>query len=350
MRERPAWIGRARDGTVRHEAGLYLDPGAPGVIDYTAAVAADLLSRYDVDGLHLDYIRYPGQDWGYNEAALRRFRRLYGADTGAPPAPDDPEFCHFRRHQVTDLVRRLHAVTRSIRPRAVLSVAVVAQGPPDEDFRRTLTYGRYFQDWPAWVREGIVDAVYLMNYKRADEPAQQGEFEGWVRLAAPLARGRQIVVGQGAFLQGADASLRQLRWLAHSTGLHGVAVYSYAAPADSERQRPAFWKVLGEQVFRKEAPVPALPWIERPETGALVGRVTDRSGHTADAAIVTVNGPTRRRGRTDAGGFYVFTGLPPGRYSLRATVSRGEWVDGLAQTLAGRVIRRDLDLKESDRY
>ena len=39
----------------------YLDPGNPGTADYLIRIAKEITSRYDIDGIHLDYIRYPEQ-------------------------------------------------------------------------------------------------------------------------------------------------------------------------------------------------------------------------------------------------------------------------------------------------
>lgn len=68
-------LGQAEDGH-----SYYLDPGHPGVQEHLSRVVTDLLRRYDVDGLQLDYIRYSGNQWGYNPVALNRFKRLTGRD------------------------------------------------------------------------------------------------------------------------------------------------------------------------------------------------------------------------------------------------------------------------------
>ncbi len=57
---------------------LWATPALSLTRDHIAAVAADIVSRYNVDGLHLDYIRYPGNEWGYNEVALKRFQAELG--------------------------------------------------------------------------------------------------------------------------------------------------------------------------------------------------------------------------------------------------------------------------------
>lgn len=47
--------------------GLYLDPAHPEVQRYLLAICAEIAGKYAVDGVHLDFIRYPGILWGFNE-------------------------------------------------------------------------------------------------------------------------------------------------------------------------------------------------------------------------------------------------------------------------------------------
>ena len=74
-----------------------VDPGHPGVVRYLADVVLDPVRNYDLDGIHLDYIRYPeDDDYGYNPKAVERFQRLQSST-----------FAQFRRDQVTALVRQI---------------------------------------------------------------------------------------------------------------------------------------------------------------------------------------------------------------------------------------------------
>ncbi len=76
------WMTVSRAGV---QSGEYFDIGLPELHDHVAGVVADIASRYAVDGVHLDYVRYDGAQWGYHPRALQRFR----AETGyqGVPAP-----------------------------------------------------------------------------------------------------------------------------------------------------------------------------------------------------------------------------------------------------------------------
>ncbi|MBI4475637.1 MAG: family 10 glycosylhydrolase, partial [Acidobacteria bacterium] len=54
--------------------GLYVSPVPSLAMKHTASVVTDIVERYAVDGVHLDYIRYPNESFDYSAATLRAFR------------------------------------------------------------------------------------------------------------------------------------------------------------------------------------------------------------------------------------------------------------------------------------
>src|SRR5262249_35056307 len=149
-----------------------LDPGDPEVRAYTHLVLMHLAERYDLDGMHLDFVRYPGGgDWGYSSGALAAFDAASGR-TGAP-APTDPEWQRWRRDQVTAFASDLPNDLIRQKPRLKLSAAVIpwGTGPASQaDWVRTSAYSEVFQDWDAWLRTGVIDLAVAMNYDMAWEP------------------------------------------------------------------------------------------------------------------------------------------------------------------------------------
>ncbi|HXG47184.1 MAG TPA: family 10 glycosylhydrolase, partial [Methylomirabilota bacterium] len=89
----PDWLTRNNAGATWNGGHFAFDPGHPGVQQHTFNVAMDLISRYDLDGLNFDYVRYSGREWGYNPVAVERFNRRFGR-TGQP-AIDDPLWLQF---------------------------------------------------------------------------------------------------------------------------------------------------------------------------------------------------------------------------------------------------------------
>lgn len=236
------WVTRTHSGTWSD----YLDPGLPAVQDHVAAVVAELVARYPVDGVHLDYVRYSGPEHGYHPLALARFREETGR-TGTP-APDDAEWSAWRRAQTRAIVQRAAAAIDASGRDVTLSAAVITwgDGPATADragFRGSMPYWRTLQDWDRWVRDGDLDLVLPMNYFRDHLATEAGWFARWQRYQRSLAADADtlVVSGPGGYLNHPAAVQRQLQ---EAMRLDGAAVYSFQQPTlDGSR---AVWQRLAD--------------------------------------------------------------------------------------------------------
>jgi uncharacterized lipoprotein YddW (UPF0748 family) len=259
-----AWAGPGTTGI------YYLDPGNPDVQAYTTEIYLNVLRNYDVDGIHLDQVRYYEGDstggalrWGYNPTSVARFNQELGRDPATQPAPTDPDWITWRRDQVTALVRRIYTQAKALKPNGAVTAAVVTwgKGPETEaDWSTQPPYASVLQDWREWLREGIVDYLLPMDYYRESDP-QASWFDNWAQWEVTYAGRRNVALGLGSYLNDADGALAQLG-RARSLGALGVALYSYAVPtADLEHgtaeDRASFAAQL-RSVFTRQAPVPAL--------------------------------------------------------------------------------------------
>jgi hypothetical protein len=131
-------------GRTRRSEGLYLSPITEGAQTTPSRWSADWRGRR-LDGIHLDYTRYPSLDFDYSASALQAFRAA--RMPAVPPdvrarldqsAQADPlvwtrEFPEgwnaFRLDRLTTLVQRIRAAVKAARPDAVLSSAVVPDPP-----------------------------------------------------------------------------------------------------------------------------------------------------------------------------------------------------------------------------
>ena len=109
-----------KDGSV-DETSRYIDPGHPGVVEHNLNVIMDCLENYDIDGVHFDYIRYAGRDYGYNPVSVERFNTIYGR-SGIPDATDE-EWCNWRRECVTLEVKRIYINIWKEKPEVLLTTA-----------------------------------------------------------------------------------------------------------------------------------------------------------------------------------------------------------------------------------
>jgi uncharacterized lipoprotein YddW (UPF0748 family) len=207
--------------------GLYLSPSVPEVGDHLEAVVREVLTGYAVDGLHLDFIRYPGPEYDYSRAALEGFalRLRTGADHLEATERAPSEWSDYRRDVLTALVARLSQAARAERPRLVVSAAVGA------DEAQAVT--TRFQSWPEWVAQGSLDAVCPMAYT-----ADSRIFQGQIREAREKTGRRFLWAGVGAYRLDVDGVIEKIR-LARSAGAAGVVIFSHESlrPTDLDRLR-----------------------------------------------------------------------------------------------------------------
>ncbi len=302
-----------------------LDPGHPAAAQYTVDVLMYLVRHYDIDGLHLDYIRYYGADYGYNKVSVDRFHAAYGGS--GLPDPADEQWKAWRREQVTTLVRRIYLEALSVKPDLVVSAATIAwgDGPNQTGWENTSAYRSVFQDWRAWLEEGIVDLAVPMNYDREHDPTQRLYFEHWIEWEKDHTYGRAVVIGQGAWLNAISGSLTQAhKALAPSAAGHlaaGITFYSYAATNKDGLPNSTFYQALsqpsgyGTPPFPTWEPPPTLSWKAAPTRGHLLGWAVGPSGPLARVQV-TLSGPESRTLYTDANGCFGAVDLLPGAYTV----------------------------------
>src|SRR5207247_350763 len=144
-----------------HVEGLYTSPAAPEVKEHIYSVWIDLVERYQLDGLHFDYVRYPAPDYDYSRVALERFRNW--------------------------LVPTL------------LLVSAARFGDAEN------AYNLRFQDWRDWLRRGILDVACPMAYTDSTEL-----FRERIRTAVETAGGARVWAGIGAYRNTVDGTVEQI--------------------------------------------------------------------------------------------------------------------------------------------
>lgn len=211
--------------------GVYGDPANSEYRRHLADVCADVVRRYDVDGIHLDYIRYPGPKWGYSRAGLDAFRVEIDREISAGDRRDmagrvlkNPlvytrrypvRWASFRRRVVSRMVEGIATATRGIRSSIVISAAVF----PDVTDARD----RRFQEWTEWLRSGWIDVACPMNYATS---AERSTFEQRTR-AAIAARGRgRVWMGIGSWRLPIDETVSRVRFV-RRVGANGVVLFSH---------------------------------------------------------------------------------------------------------------------------
>ncbi|HHV61304.1 MAG TPA: family 10 glycosylhydrolase [Firmicutes bacterium] len=224
----PEWAAIDRHGEIGYKQGVnrfyWVCPMHPGVREYYTRLIREVIQKYDVDGIHLDYIRYPDPtlgDFCYSPEHREEFRAKYGID----PLDLDPEanpeeyklWNKVRADAVTSVVRAIAGELRQLRPGAKLSCAVAPRGMPIE-----LNQG-LLQDWPEWASKGYIDLLIPMTYS-----SRPNEMRALLIWAQYFTRGAVPVYAgiQGFGLPGPEGLLAQVN-SALEQGAKGVVIFAY---------------------------------------------------------------------------------------------------------------------------
>lgn len=209
----------------------FANPGDPrnALLEYR--VMMEMVEKYPIDGLHLDYIRYtevPSYDFDYSDVSRAEFERRIGRRVKRWPldvrsGPMRLLYDNWMRSNIDGLVRETALGVRRIKPEVMLSAAVWPR------HRRYWTLIK--QDWPKWVDEGWLDFVVPMDYSGDDE-----RFESLVKEQAGVVDGRRpLVVGIGGWLlESPEQLLRQIA-VTRRYGASGFCLFSYLSEQIAEQ-------------------------------------------------------------------------------------------------------------------
>ncbi len=306
--------------------GYYLDPGHPSAQQWNYNMAMDIVSRYNIDGFHWDYIRYPQQEAGYNATAVARYNAEYGL-TGQP-LPTDSQFSTWRRRQVTDFLRWANADLLAVKPNLVISASVFAS--------RSDAFNARFQDWAAWNNEGLLDICFPMNYTDNNTT-----FNTRVNDSVANQGVRRVYVGPGAYLNTKENTVTQLQYV-RAQGLLGTSLYSYRTPNSGTVDQTGTFAHVHANYQPTWVNTPTLPWKVAPTKGIVKGIVTGPGSAPLYNATVSINTSPVRTIKTDAHGSYAFYETVPGTYTLTASGTGMGSVSDSATVSVGTVVTLNL--------
>ena len=217
---RPDWAGFDNQGNliIPGKPKFFADPANPEVRQYLFDLLDEIISRYDVDGLQFDYVRYPFQDalnnrtFGYGTAAREQFYELTGVDPINIPSRNGGDkrlarlwnqWTDFRIEQITSFVAEASSRLRRQRRGLVVSAAVFSDGT---QYRHHAIQ----QDWEVWAEQGLVDWIVLMSYAR-----NTSEFTDLIRpwVMESSFRSTQVIPGIRLLNLSTAEALNQIRVL-----------------------------------------------------------------------------------------------------------------------------------------
>lgn len=199
----------------RYMEEWFLDPGNPATKEYLASIAKEIVSRYDIDGIHLDYIRYPDRPKDFPDKEM--FRK-YG---------NGKSLEGWRRDNITAIVRHLYKEVKALKPWVKMSSSPIGKYKDTSHYPSGgwNSYYAVYQDAQGWLKEGIQDILFPMMYFNGNN------FYPFALDWQEQCNGRYVVPGLGIyFLDPAEknwelSEIERQIYFTRANGLAGQAYY-----------------------------------------------------------------------------------------------------------------------------
>lgn len=234
---------------VPYKNEYFLNPGHPQTKEYLMSLVREVVKRYDVDGVHFDYLRYPENaprfPDGYDYKRYAKGRSL----------------AQWRRDNITDIVRYIYKEVKALKPWVKVSTSPVGKYRDTSRYssRGWNAYHTVYQDVQGWLGEGIQDQIYPMQYFRGNH------FYPFALDWKEQSNGRHIIPGLGIyFLDPAEGNWtldeieRQMHFI-RAQKLEGEAHYRVKYLMDNTQ---GLYDTLEKNFYTAPALQPAMPWID----------------------------------------------------------------------------------------
>lgn len=278
-----------------------LDPSREQSRAFQCAVLEELIEKYEIDGIQVDYIRYPlpiyyqahnYEDFGYQSPASEAFQKQYGVDPATLSINDErwADWCTFRRGVITDYARQLSETVKAADETLEVSFTCFA----DHNDRQVYVY----QDVELWAKEGFADAIYPMIY--GDTTEYQSSYAA---QTASVAEDAGLMLGVGLYVRASHQSITEQLYMPFSFSADGVSLFtlryvSYCGYDETVRtafRMPAAPAGNGEETVRAcvafladRADALAYLFPEESALSSLAGELRALSApESADAAALT---------------------------------------------------------------
>ncbi len=210
------------NGEVR---GVGADVHRPQYRDFIVDVMVGIARDYEVDGIHLDYIRTMSRC--YCEKCRDEFQEQFGRPLTEAA---DEEWVTWQRAAIGDIVRRTAEGVRQVRPNAIMSAAV---------FSNMAGGAVQGQDPAEWARRGWLDVVIPMDYSMQTLAVHSHE----KTFLEALDDDEQLVTGLSLYMRSGEAILprppelvkAQIQ-LVRSMGIHGYALFRLGILSDAQAE------------------------------------------------------------------------------------------------------------------
>ncbi len=164
----PEWAAKMKNGEyyLTTESGyIFMNVALPDVQDYLEELYSELLNKYDIKGLQLDYIRYPvnhdeNDSIGFDDYSRAQVKEIYKFDlmdiTKEGNREEWAKFSEWKQNNVTNFVERISRRMKEVNSNVQISTSVFGNPTEAIDLKN--------QNWPEWIEKGYLDFISPMAY------------------------------------------------------------------------------------------------------------------------------------------------------------------------------------------
>lgn len=224
-KQHPEWV-------VKYDGNYYFDPGLSAVRRLVLNGATEIITNYDVDGIHLDDYFYPGTDFN-DSVTYERYGDKF----------DNIE--DWRRDNINQLIRMLDQTLHNIDPDIAFGVSPAgiwdnkSSNPRGSDTNGRSSYSEIYCDSLQWIESGTVDYIcpqlyWAIGFEAADFSVlidwwQDAVSTSDVALYIGIGAYRMAEASPGDVWYGTEELLRQLELIDHSIDIQGEVYYNYSS-------------------------------------------------------------------------------------------------------------------------
>lgn len=253
----PEWLVVDSNGNqmALNSSYVFATPGNPAVWDHIINVLSEIALKYNIDGIHFDYIRYPGPNYSYDSVSISRYQEAKSKNNSL--LRED-----WQRAQVTEFLSRAYESIISIKPMLKVTAAVWGIYKNNWGWANVSEgYFDYYQDSQGWMQLGIVDAISPMIYWPMTDP--QGERTDYATLALDFMNnsgsrfffsGLHVYPRNDSDIYDFSEIVRQIEYL-RQIGAQGMSIYNYALLKQNN-----YFDDLKNGPFKERAFVPPMEW------------------------------------------------------------------------------------------
>ncbi len=245
----------------------FMIPGEPKTADYIAMLCREIAENYDVDGISLDYIRYPESLYKFSD------KHLYKSGSGL-------SFSDWKRANIDRIVRAVHDQVKGVKPWVKLSSSPIGKY---DDLRRQSSggwncYTAVNQDPKLWLEKGWQDLLFPMMY------FQGKNFYPFLCDWAEGSHGHPVVAGLGIyFLDPSEGrwTLNEVRQEMHATRFVGNGGICFYRSDFFTRNVKGLYSNACQEFFPRPALQPRMTWASDLQAPSTPARLRLRGGQLA---------------------------------------------------------------------